>query len=101
MQGEKQRYERERTFHNWVFSEKSRSSVWKFYTIADISERFYRECIVARGAHDILEIGCGRGSVVSSLGREVNFTAIDISEVAVRERLPMWPAPTAPEARTC
>ena len=85
MQGENQRYERERTFHNWVFSEKSRSSVWKFYTIADISEHYYRKSILARGAHDILEIGCGRGSVISSLGREVSFTAIDISEVAVQE----------------
>ncbi len=85
MQVEKQRYERERTFHNKVFSEKSRSSVWKFYTIADVSERYYRECIVARGARDVLEIGCGRSSVVSSLGRDVCFTAIDISEVAVQE----------------
>jgi hypothetical protein len=34
MQIEAQRYERERTFHNWVFSEKSRASVRKFYSIA-------------------------------------------------------------------
>src|SRR6266851_3045823 len=85
MQIEKQRYERERTFHNWVFSEKGRSSVAKFYSIADISERYYRECIVARDAHDVLEIGCGRGSVASFLGRDVSFTAIDISDVAVQE----------------
>jgi SAM-dependent methyltransferase len=79
------RYERERTFHNWVFSEKSRSSVWKFYSIADVSKRYYLECIGAHGAHDVLEIGCGRGSVASSLGHDVSFTAIDISDVAVRE----------------
>ena len=85
MQIEKQRYERERTFHNWVFREKGRSSVGKFYSIAGISERYYRECILARDAHDVLEIGCGRGSVASFLGRDVSFTAIDISDVAVQQ----------------
>ena len=85
MQIEKQRYERERTFHNWVFREKGRSSVGKFYSIAGISERYYRECILARDAHDVLEIGCGRGSVASFLGGDVSFTAIDISDVAVQQ----------------
>ena len=86
MQIEKQeRYERERTFHNWVFSEKARASVGKFYSIVDISERYYRECILARGVHDVLEIGCGRGSIAPLLPRDVCFTAIDISEVAVQE----------------
>ena len=85
MQIENQRYERERSFHNWVFSEKGRKSVGKFYSIADSSEHYYRECIVARGGHDVLEIGCGRGSVVPILGRDVSFTGIDISDVAVQE----------------
>jgi SAM-dependent methyltransferase len=85
MQTENQRYDRERTFHNWVFSEKGRASVGKFYSIADSSERYYRECIVARGGRDVLEIGCGRGSIVPFLDRRVNFTGIDISDVAVQE----------------
>jgi SAM-dependent methyltransferase len=82
---EKERYDRERSFHNWVFSEKGRSSVGKFYSISDVSERCYRECILERGGHDVLEIGCGRGSVASLLGSAVNFTAIDISDVAVQQ----------------
>jgi SAM-dependent methyltransferase len=85
MEIEKQRIERERSFHNWVFSEKGRSSVGKFYSIADVSQSYYSECILARGAHDVLEIGCGRGSVASFLARDVSFTAIDISDVAVQE----------------
>ena len=85
MQIEDKRYERERSFHNWVFSEKGRASVGKFYSIADCSEHFYRECIVARGGRDVLEIGCGRGSIVRFLSREVSLTGIDISDMAVQE----------------
>jgi len=86
MQDEKQRYERERTFHNWVYSEKGRASVGKFYSIADICERYYRECILARSGHDVLEIGCGRwGTMAPFLDRDRSFTAIDISDVAVQE----------------
>jgi SAM-dependent methyltransferase len=85
MQIENQRYERERSFHNWVFAEKGRVSVGKFYTIANSSELYYRECIVARGGRDVLEIGCGRGSIVPFLGRDVSFTGIDISDIAVQE----------------
>jgi 2-polyprenyl-3-methyl-5-hydroxy-6-metoxy-1,4-benzoquinol methylase len=87
MQIEKQRYERERNFHNWVFSEKGRTSVGKFYSVADMSPMYYRERILASGGHDILEIGCGPGSVALFLGRDVSFTAIDISDVAVRATL--------------
>ena len=82
---EQERYDRERSFHNWVFSEKGRASVNKFYSISDLSQNYYRERILNQGAHDILEIGCGRGSVASFLSRDVAFTAIDISDVAVQE----------------
>lgn len=85
MQVEKQRYDRERSFHNQVFSEKGRAPVTKYYSIADLSNNYYRDSILARGAQDILEIGCGRGSVASFLARNVSFTAIDISDVAVQE----------------
>ena len=85
MQIEDQRYRRERSFHNWVFSEKGRASVGKFYSIANCSEDFYRECIVARSGRDVLEIGCGRGSIVPFLSRDVSLTGIDISDVAVQE----------------
>ena len=82
---EQERYDRERSFHNWVFSEKGRASVNKFYSISDLSQNYYRERILSQGAHDVLEIGCGRGSVASFLSRDVAFTAIDISDVAVQE----------------
>ena len=64
---EQERYDRERSFHNWVFSEKGRASVNKFYSISDLSQNYYRERILSQGAHDVLEIGCGRGSVASFL----------------------------------
>ena len=87
MQIEKQRYERERQFHNWVFTAEGRSSVGKFYSVADVSQGYYRERIWARRGHDVLEMGCGSGSVALFLGRDVSFTAIDISDVAVRATL--------------
>ena len=87
MQNEKQRYERERQFHNWVFTAEGRSSVEKFYSVADMSQGYYRERIWARRGHDVLEMGCGSGSVALFLGRDVSFTAIDISDVAVRATL--------------
>jgi SAM-dependent methyltransferase len=82
---EQERYDRERSFHNQVFIEKGRAPVKKYYSIADVSDNYYRDSILARGAQDILEIGCGRGSVASFLARDVSFTAIDISDVAVQE----------------
>ena len=85
MEVEKQRYDRERSFHNQVFSEKGRAPVKKYYSIADVSNNYYRDSILARGPRDILEIGCGRGSVVSFMARNVSFTAIDISDVAVQQ----------------
>jgi SAM-dependent methyltransferase len=82
---EKERYDRERSFHNQVFSEKGRAPVGKYYSIAGVSQNCYRDSILARGAHDILEIGCGPGSVASFLPRDVAFSAIDISDVAVQQ----------------
>jgi ubiquinone/menaquinone biosynthesis C-methylase UbiE len=85
MEEDKQRYERERSFHNWVNAEQGRSSVRKFYSISDVVNRCYRERILACGGHDVLEIGCGRYPVASFLSTDISFTAIDISDVAVQE----------------
>ncbi len=82
---DRQRYERERAFHNQEVAEEGRSAVRKFYSISDDTERFYRENILALGGHDVLEIGCGRYPVARFLRQDVVFTAIDISDAAVQQ----------------
>ena len=82
-----ERYERERQFHDKAFSESTRQGVAGFYAVADNSFASYRNAVTAIGAgRDVLEYGCGQGTSAFLLAKHgARVTAIDISEVAIRQ----------------
>jgi SAM-dependent methyltransferase len=83
--------DREREFHNVVFSEHTRAPLAKFYEVQRPAFERY-EALLARASSGsrALEYGCGPGSYAYFLARRgVEVTGIDISDVAIdqaRER---------------
>ena len=81
------RIQKEKEFHNKTFSDKTRRKVGKFYSIARLSNDFYKELLFSNcSGKKILEIGCGPGNYsfqLAKLGALV--TGIDISEVAIEQ----------------
>jgi SAM-dependent methyltransferase len=78
------RYERERAFHDERFGETARGRTAKFY--ADATGRIRYHALLAQLApeHDVLEIGCGRGSVALRLAADdARVFGIDLSPVAI------------------
>ncbi len=85
--------QREKVFHNRIYSERPRAPLEKYYSVAKSSAEAYEHTIQARCAGKrVLEIGSGTGARALALGQEgASVTAIDISEVAVglaREKMP-------------
>jgi ubiquinone/menaquinone biosynthesis C-methylase UbiE len=78
--------EDEKQFFDHTFEHSSRRGLWKYYSVAQERERFYKEFLLAKGpGRRVLEYGCGTGSYAFTLaahGAEV--VGIDISEVAIR-----------------
>jgi SAM-dependent methyltransferase len=81
------RYDAEREFHDRAFSEHTRHTVGKFYSVIRSSRAFYEGFLEqrARGAR-ALEYGCGPGSYAFFLARRgAEVTGIDISETAIQQ----------------
>jgi 2-polyprenyl-3-methyl-5-hydroxy-6-metoxy-1,4-benzoquinol methylase len=80
------RYGREREAHNKYFSEDTRHSVDKFYSVVGASRRHYERMLLARSAGGrALEYGCGTGShgVFLATHGAAHVNGIDISDVAI------------------
>ena len=79
------RFQRERDFHNKTYTEQSRSSVSKFYSIAQLSKQCYQDKLRTYGTRKrVLEYGCGTGSQAFDLAHhQAQIVGIDISDVAV------------------
>jgi SAM-dependent methyltransferase len=79
------RLDREREFHDRAFSESTRATVRRFYSVTD-SLRAWYDATLAHEAQDgtVLEYGCGPGSASYHLARQgAHVTGIDISPVAI------------------
>lgn len=83
------RVERERTFHNALFSERHRTPTDRFYSITRRSYDLYVRSIEQLGANKrVLELGCGDGSCASAFDLaklNAKVTGIDISDVAIEK----------------
>lgn len=79
------RLDREAEFHNQAFTEDTRASAFKFYSITGASEALYHTLISKSPADEhALEYGCGRGGYCFELARRGTFVdAIDISSAGV------------------
>jgi SAM-dependent methyltransferase len=80
-----QRLERERAFHDKAFSEQTRATVRRYYTVDGALRRWYNGTLAshAPGANT-LEYGCGPGSAAFQLAQQgAHVTGIDISPVAI------------------
>lgn len=77
--------DREKQFHNVTFSNKTRKSADKFYSIAKSSQNYYIELIIEYGSGKrVLEYGCGPGSCAFVLAqRNAIVIGIDISDFAI------------------
>jgi SAM-dependent methyltransferase len=79
---------REQAFHDAAYSDARRDRVTRFYTVVTASRsRFAEACLsYARTAEDVLEYGCGQGSLAVDLAREgARVKGIDISPVAIEQ----------------
>tara|TARA_R110002124_G_scaffold111545_2_gene265444 strand:+ start:7564 stop:8301 length:738 start_codon:yes stop_codon:yes gene_type:complete len=83
----KERIERERDFHNEVFSNETRKAIKKYYkSTAQAKEYFQSEINKDIKNKKVLEFGCGIGSAVySAASKGGKATGIDISEVAINK----------------
>ncbi len=80
------RLEREREFHDRTFGEGSRSVAGRFYSIEAPSRGFYEDFLSQRASGEVLEYGCGPGSLAFFLAeRGAQVTGIDISPVAIEQ----------------
>ncbi len=79
------RLDREAEFHNQAFTENTRASAGRFYSITDASQQLYYTLISKDPASNhALEYGCGRGGYCFELARRGLFVdAIDISPAGV------------------
>ncbi len=77
--------QREKQFHNKIFSKNTRSKTNKYYTITNCSKKFYIDSINKYSqASRALEYGCGPGSSAFILGQNASsVTGIDISDHAI------------------
>ena len=81
------RKQREKLFHNKVFSEHPRKGLSKFYKLQGAREAFFKNLIEndCRGKR-VLEYGCGPGGYSFSLAKSGAWVVgIDISEVAIEQ----------------
>ena len=81
------RKQREKRFHNKVFSEHPRKGLSKFYKLQGAREAFFKNLIEddCRGKR-VLEYGCGPGGYSFSLAKSgARVVGIDISEVAIEQ----------------
>src|SRR5262245_46782825 len=86
---ENTRKQREKGFHDDCFEDRTRqrTAVERFYVSANSSKAFYKHYLRThcRGKH-VLEYGCGADGYSVFLARlGASVTAIDISDVAIRE----------------
>ena len=83
---EAERYSRELTAHNKYFSEHTRKSADKFYSIVHESRLLFERTLLSRcrGSHT-LEYGCGTGRHSPFLARSgaSRVVGIDLSDVAI------------------
>jgi SAM-dependent methyltransferase len=78
------RYERERTFHDERFGASTRGRTEKFYADATGRARYHSLLAELTTDRDVLEVGCGRGSVALRLAsRGARVLGIDLSPVAI------------------
>jgi SAM-dependent methyltransferase len=87
MQDVSERYRAEREFHDRAFSEQTRHTADKFYSITARSRSRFQELLLAdcRGKR-VLELGCGPGLTALPLAEQgASVTGIDISEVAIEQ----------------
>lgn len=82
--------ERERAFHNELYSQTSweegpRSATLKYYSAVKHNREYFRDLIAAHGAgKSILEIGCGDGGYMFDFARtSARVCGIDVSDVGV------------------
>lgn len=79
------RLARERDFHDQAFSEQTRATVRRFYSVNGALRRWYERTLAEHAAGaQALEYGCGPGSAAFSLAEQgAHVTGIDISPVAI------------------
>lgn len=79
------RLEREAEFHDHAFTEDTRATAGRFYSITGSSQQRYYALVAAAAAHKhALEYGCGRGGYCFDLARAgAVVDAIDISPAGV------------------
>lgn len=79
--------QREKAFHDIAFSEGTRDSASKFYSIIGPAQKFHQDYLLARcAAKHVLEYGCGPGTNAFVLARQAaTVTGIDISDVAIAQ----------------
>jgi SAM-dependent methyltransferase len=78
------RYERERAFHDERFGTSTRGRTAKFYADATGRVRYHALLTDLTPGRDVLEIGCGRGSVALRLASNgARVLGIDLSPVAI------------------
>lgn len=79
------RLARERAFHDQAFSEQTRATVRRFYSVNGALRRWYDDTLAVHAAGaDALEYGCGPGSAAFALARQgARVTGIDLSPVAI------------------
>ncbi len=79
------RLEREREFHDRVYSEQARRPTGHFYSATASLAKWYRETLNAHApGAQVLEYGCGAGSLAFELARNgAHVVGIDLSPVAI------------------
>jgi SAM-dependent methyltransferase len=78
------RYERERAFHDERFGTSTRGRTAKFYADATGRARYHALLTELAAGRDVLEIGCGRGSVALRLASNgAHVLGVDLSPVAI------------------
>ncbi len=97
------RLERERAFHDDRFGRSARGQTAKFYADATGRVRYHALLDELTAGRDVLEIGCGRGSVALRLASNGSrVLGIDLSQVAIeaaRARAANAPAEHAARVR--
>jgi len=82
------RQRKEKEFHNEAYSEHTRESAAKFYSVASSSKAFYEHFLESHcSQRNVLEYGCGPGSYSLYLARRgaADVTGIDISDVGIEQ----------------
>ena len=87
MKEDKKRLERERDFHNDVFSSDTRESTKKYYQAVQSGKEYYKNQVCLDIAEKkVLEYGCGPGSSTFEIAKHGGLvTGIDISDVAIKQ----------------